>query len=107
MKVELPEHFTLSQRVCADYIELYIQKLSEDWFASTWMNEMDLELYSDVVNNKPKYFESYIMNNLKYCSDNIGGWIAWDDDISAPRYYNHVQIKVLIESIIEKRNKVN
>jgi hypothetical protein len=47
------------------------------------------------------------MNNLKYCSDNIDGWIAWDDDISAPRYYNHDQIKVLIESIIEKRNKVN
>lgn len=93
------------QRVCIDYIERCIRQVSEEFYAAGWMIEIDLELYSNMINQKPSYLEPETMENLKFCSEAVNGWVSWDDEISSPAFKTHDQIKKQIEDIMKLRKE--
>ena len=93
------------QRVCIDYIERCIRQVSEEFYAAGWMIEIDLELYSNMINQKPSYLEAETMENLKFCSEAVNGWVSWDDEISSPAFKTHDQIKKQIEDIMKLRKE--
>jgi hypothetical protein len=105
MLVTVPQEFTPMQRVCIDYIERCIRQVSEEFYAAGWMIEIDLELYSNMINQKPSYLEPETMENLKFCSEAVNGWVSWDDEISSPAFKTHDQIKKQIEDIMKLRKE--
>lgn len=105
MKPTLPDTFTPIQRVCADYIEANIRKVSEEHYANSWLLEVDFWLYAETINQNSIHLEEYIMQNLKVCMDTIDGWIVWDNEIHEPIYMQNAEVVRQIELIKEARKK--
>jgi len=103
MIVIVPDDFTPMQRVCVDYIERCIRQVSEEFYAAGWMIEIDLELYSHMINQKASYLEPQTMENLKCCSEAVNGWVSWDDEISSPAFKTREQIENQINHILAIR----
>jgi len=105
MTVITPSHFTPIQLVCADYIQRILRQISDEWYAAEWLMELDYEIYSNVVKGKSSYIDAQTLKNLQTCSELIGGWVAWDNIESNPKFFNHTEIKNNIQDILDKRNK--
>jgi hypothetical protein len=105
MLVLAPDTFTPVQLVCLDYIERLIVQITNEWYAADWMMELDLELYAELTKPESRYVEMDIFRNMQTCSDHIGGWIAWDDEQSSPRFFTHEEIKNKIQQVLDTRKK--
>jgi hypothetical protein len=105
MQPNVPDDFTPIQVVCADYIENVIRNVSKEHYACNFMEELDYWLYAETVNQKSIHLEEYVLKNLQICSESIGGWVIWNNDIHEPQYMKTVEVIRQIELIKEKRKK--
>jgi hypothetical protein len=100
MLVIIPEDFSPVQKVCCHYIEQIIKETSANWYGHPRIDEIELEMYVDLKKNKSRYFEDYIQENLRICSNEINGWIMWCDNHMNPAYFTH-------DKVIEKIDYLN
>lgn len=104
MLVIIPDFFTPTQKICCHYIEKIIQETSSNWYGSSRLDHIELEMYVDLKKERSRYFEDYIQENLKICSNEINGWVMWCDSHMNPAYFNHEDVISRINLLNSQRN---